>query len=160
MELPQTVCYWNRYKAPYSQHLFSLQFENAQDCPVSDVLSAEIWINGKYVMAIRHCTHAHATIDRDDMVIIHYFNPQHNNSGCWAYEEKFSLGVVCSSLPKHIIGDAKEILKIHASSNIWDGHQLYNLLEERGNSKVQFKWSHFHDPLQSLSGPDASSTAG
>ena len=144
MEPIRRMCYWRRYKAPYIQHLFSLDLDNTQECPMSDIMQGEIWINGKYALKIMHCSHIHATINGGNLEITHYFNPQHHQS-CWDWEEKFSLNVVCSSLPSDVIEEANKLIDKWGSKKTWDGHHLYNLLSGTTATKSEFKCIKFEE---------------
>ncbi len=70
-----------------------------------------------------HNTHAHATINGDNLVIKHNYNPQHNKSP-WGWEEKFSLEVVCTSVPHDIIEQAKQFIERWGSEKGWNCHHL------------------------------------
>ena len=139
-----TVCYWKRYKAPYIQHTFSLNLNNSNECPVNGVMSAEIWINDTHALKIKHCTHVHATTNGGNLVITHYYNPQHNKS-LWGWEEKFSLEVVCARLPTDVIDQANKLIDTWKSKKGWDGHHLYKLMSETATVKIEFRCIQFED---------------
>jgi hypothetical protein len=73
-------CYWERNnknifcrrlekKIPRVKHLFSLDL-NSQTCPVSDVMSAEIHINGiDTAYSVGECTFAEATINGNCLML-------------------------------------------------------------------------------------------
>lgn len=151
-------CYWERNnknifcrrlekKIPRVKHLFSLDL-NSQTCPVSDVMSAEIHINGiDTAYSVGECTFAEATINGNCLTITHHFELEHtwHDTIYWGWEEKFSLEVSCSSLPEDVVEVAEDMIDDWKGITAWDGHHLYKLLAKRGVPSVDFKCIHFEE---------------
>ena len=145
-ELGNERCYWGRHKTIVDKHIFSLHLSKQQTCLVNDILADGVYIhiNGIEVSWIWDCLFARAKIDKQCILIEHYFNPQHDTTP-WAWEEAFYLDVVSPSLPSKIIDEAEQIIESFKHRKNWDGHQLHELLQKKGFSSVRFNSIEFEE---------------
>ena len=130
-------CYWERYKAPYVQHLFKLNLNNIQQCPIHEVIDAEVRINGCKVVRVRDCKYTRARISGSSMTITHYFNPQMDKSQ-WGWKENLTLDINSSLLPDDVLKRAQPIIDEFEQSKIWDGHHLYELMSDIEDIYINF----------------------
>ena len=130
-------CYWERYKVPYVQHLFNLDLNNIQQCPIHEVMDSDVRINGCRVVRVGDCKYTRARIDGNRITITHYFNPQEDKSP-WGWEENLTLGVVSSLLPGDVLKQAQPIIDKFDQRKTWDGHQLYELMSDIEDITIKF----------------------
>ena len=73
-------------------------------------LAVYIYINNIQVQSFWDCTHVDVVIDEKhaEMKVTHFFHLHHEQTE-WGWEEKFSVDVVCDSLPLDVIKRAHEI---------------------------------------------------
>ena len=146
-DLGKDRCYWERnIGSSRDKHLFSLELELSHACSVNHLNSdvVEIHINGVEVVYFWDCSNALASIDSGCLHVRHYYNPQHD-ANTWGWEEAFHLDVICSTLPEDVIQKAQQIIGRFDRSIGWDGHQLYDLLEEERVANVEFQCIEFEE---------------
>ena len=74
------------------------------------LLTVYIYINNIQVQPFWDCTHVDVVIDEKhaEMKVTHFFHLHHEQTE-WGWEEKFSVDVVCNSLPLDVIKRAHEM---------------------------------------------------
>lgn len=96
-------------------------------------------------MDIGQCIGTWIDETRDGIVITHYFNPKHETARWWKWEESISLDVTITPLPKDVIKAAAELVDDHDPDEIWNGKELYELLDEKGAPDVDFTEIQFEE---------------
>ena len=110
-------------------------------------LAVYIYINNIQVQSFWDCTHVDVVIDEKhaEMKVTHFFHLHHEQTE-WGWEEKFSVDVVCNSLPLDVIKWGHEMFtKSKKRSAKWNGKSIYKLLQSSGIKSGEFKCIRFEE---------------